>query len=295
MASKASAEPFSVSWFRCNEDNYAYLVVDNSSGKAALIDAGEKKVDNLIGQIKKQGIELSSLSYIFSTHKHADHSDGNAGFLEAIEGLKIVGPKIDNVPSANVPVSDGDEIVVGNLVFRCIHTPCHTKGSMCYLVSPASSKPEDSPFSASSKLPAVLFTGDTLFIGGCGRFFEGTGEDMYNALLKKISALPDRIRLYTGHEYTVNNLLFGLAVEPDNEHMKSKLEWARKQVDEGKWTQGSTIGEEKQINVFMRVHEQTVQESVKISDPVKLMDELRTMKNSFKPSSAAASSVANKL
>jgi len=274
---------FSVSPMRCNADNYAYLVRDHATDTAVVIDAGEKKADSLFEKIKELGVELSAVSHVFTTHKHWDHSDGNADFLKRIEKLTIVAPKLDNVPSATFPVSDGDEVKVGNLVFRRIHTPCHTKGSMCFLVreSRSSSSASDGSKSADTR---VLFTGDTLFTGGCGRFFEGTGADMYDALVNKIGSLDDSIKVYSGHEYTVGNLQFGLSVDPDNTHMQSKLKWALQTVNEGGCTQPSTIGEEKQINVFMRVKDKSIQAAAKQSgDPVKTMDALRTMKNEFKP------------
>ena len=141
----------------------------------------------------------------------------------------------------------------------------------------------------------AVFTGDTLFVGGCGRFFEGTAEEMQAALNKTLASLPDdtvvwvsymkhavsTAYLQNGHEYTASNLKFGLSIEPDNAPLKALYE--KTQTPEGKVTAGkSTIGDEKEWNVFMRVGEKIVQEKTGETDPVKVMAKLREMKNNFK-------------
>jgi hydroxyacylglutathione hydrolase len=99
----------------------------------------------------------------------------------------------------------------------------------------------------------AVFTGDTLFIAGCGRFFEGTPEQMHEALNGKLGHLPDDTRVYCGHEYTVTNLKFAASVEPENGAVAKKLQWAQAERDAGRFTVPSTIEEEKTINPFMRV------------------------------------------
>jgi len=244
----------------------------------------EKNADNLTATIIKNGISLSQVTHVLSTHKHWDHSDGNAGFLKAIKGLTIVGPKDDQVPSANRHVSNGDTVEVGALQFKCILTPCHTKGSMCYLLSSKTLNADEIKDTDSKNDSQILFTGDTLFTGGCGRFFEGTAADMYDALINKIGALSDDTVVYCGHEYTESNLQFGVHVEPNNDSIRSKLQWAKQVRSSGGCTQPSTLAEERRINVFMRVKEESVQKFAKSTDAVVVMDTLRTSKNSFKPS-----------
>lgn len=128
----------------------------------------------------------------------------------------------------------------------------------------------------------AVFTGDTLFLGGCGRFFEGTADQMYSALVGKLSKLPDETDVYCGHEYSLQNLKFGNHVEPDNKVISDKIEWCKVKRAASEPTVPSTIAEEKQINPFMRVHESSVQQFAKSSDPIETMSIIRKIKDSFK-------------
>jgi hydroxyacylglutathione hydrolase len=167
----------------------------------------------------------------------------------------------DQIPALTKLVKDNDEFTVGDNIRvryahslrlvsmslsnfnRCLATPCHTQDSICYHVT----DPTD-------KHPGGVFTGDTLFIGGCGRFFEGTAPEMDRAL-KYLATLPDETVVFNGHEYTKGNWAFGKSIEPDTEGMK-KLE---KLVKENPSTTGlTTIGDEKTWNVFMRLGSEVV-------------------------------------
>jgi hydroxyacylglutathione hydrolase len=127
-----------------------------------------------------------------------------------------------------------------------------------------------------------VFTGDTLFLGGCGRFFEGTAEQMYEALIKKLSILPNETKVFCGHEYSLQNLKFGNHVEPENENISKKIEWSKAKREANEPTVPSSIGEEKEINPFMRVHTREVQSFAKSSDPIETMSILRKIKDTFK-------------
>jgi len=123
-----------------------------------------------------------------------------------------------------------------------------------------------------------VFTGDTLFHGGCGRFFEGTGEDMHKALNVTLAGLPDDTRVFPGHEYTKSNVKFCLAILP-SEPVRALAKFA----DANKETQGKfSIGDEKLHNVFMRPQDPAIQKATGKTDPVEIMTKLREMKNSFK-------------
>lgn len=129
----------------------------------------------------------------------------------------------------------------------------------------------------------VVFTGDTLFLAGCGRFFEGTAEQMYAALIEKLSALPDETSVYCGHEYSLQNLKFANHVEPENADILSKIEWSKAKREANEPTVPSTIAEEKQINPFMRVCTEAVQQFAKTSgDAIETMSVIRKIKDSFK-------------
>jgi hydroxyacylglutathione hydrolase len=127
--------------------------------------------------------------------------------------------------------------------------------------------------------PPVLFSGDTLFVGGCGRFFEGSAADML-AITERVKELPPATELYCGHEYTVSNLRFALSVEPENEALKAKMAWATAQREEGKHTIPSTLAEEFAYNPFMRVEALAGVMGVG-SNPVDIMAAVREAKNNF--------------
>lgn len=154
---------------------------------------------------------------------------------------------------------------------RCLFTPCHTKGHMCYFMW------EDGSLDA----PA-LFSGDTLFVGGCGQFLEGTAEQMYTNLTQVLGDLPKETKVFCGHECTVRNLKFALKVEPENEAVKKKLAWARQRDDEDLPTVPSTLQEEFLYNPFLRVTEEAVQKFTGRKEPVEVLRALRTEKDNFK-------------
>lgn len=133
---------------------------------------------------------------------------------------------------------------------------------------------------------SILFTGDMLFSGSCGKFFEGTAAEMHHALNVQLRAYADSVLVYCGHEYTASNLTFARTVEPDNPHLSDY--WARisKQQRETNTvvrTTPSTLGLERRINPFMRVEEESVRVYTGKTDPVEVMQELRRRKNEFKP------------
>ncbi|KAG2455216.1 HAGHL protein, partial [Polypterus senegalus] len=159
----------------------------------------------------------------------------------------------------------------GTLNVRCLFTPCHTSGHMCYFVW------EDGCTDA----PAV-FTGDTLFVAGCGRFFEGTAQQMYKNLTEVLSTLPLETKVFCGHEYTVKNLKFALKVEPDNAKVKEMLAWAKARDDDDKPTVPSSLEDEFQYNPFLRLSEEAVQKFTGKTDPVEVLSILRAEKDKFK-------------
>jgi len=130
---------------------------------------------------------------------------------------------------------------------------------------------------------AALFTGDTLFVGGCGRFFEGTAAQMYHNLIEVVAELPKLTQVYCGHEYTVKNLQFSLKVEPDNKNAQEKLEWAKQAIAKNEYTVPSTVQEELNYNPFMRVQQKSIAENLQMNNasPVEVMAKLRSMKDSF--------------
>lgn len=188
--------------------------------------------------------------------------------IQKISDLIVVGGD-NRIDGINKLVKDGDSFNVGSICVHVYFTPCHTKGHVLYFVKDNS--------------PPVLFTGDTLFIGGCGRFFEGTAEQMDYALNKVIKSLPLDTEIYCGHEYTVANLKFAKSIEPNNESVLKKLEWAQEQREKGLSTIPSTLKEELEYNPFMRVNEPDVKQRVGLANgsDIDVMGKLRELKNAF--------------
>ena len=245
------------------DDNYMYLIIDPSTKDAAVVDPVEPQ--KVLKAVSDEGVNLTS---VLTTHHHWDHAGGNAELVQLKSGLKVYGGDV-NTAALTKQVEHSDEINIGSLHVTCLLTPCHTRGHVCYFV-------EDK----SGGSPAV-FTGDTLFSAGCGKFFEGTAEQMYVALVKILGALPANTQVYCGHEYTANNLLYAVHVEPENKDVLEKLEWAKGKKASGEPTVPSTIADEKTFNPFMRVHEASVQKHTGTHDPVMVMEALRNEKNHF--------------
>ncbi|XP_061180348.1 hydroxyacylglutathione hydrolase, mitochondrial-like isoform X2 [Saccostrea echinata] len=248
------------------EDNYMYLLVDEETKQCAAVDPVEP--EKIIEAVKEENCTLTT---ILTTHHHWDHANGNDKLVKLVPRQKIVVCGGDErVPALNKKVGHGDQFKVGNLDVKCLFTPCHTTGHICYFVT-----------SPKGEQPAV-FTGDTLFVGGCGKFFEGTADMMYSALVTILSKLPGNTRVFCGHEYTVNNLKFALHVEPENQTIKEKFAWAKDQRAKNCPTIPSTIDEELKFNPFMRVEDSHVQKHCGKSDPVSTMGFLRDEKNNFR-------------
>ncbi|NXF26193.1 GLO2 protein, partial [Rhodinocichla rosea] len=246
-------------------DNYMYLLIDQDTREAAIVDPVQPQ--KVLDAVKKHGVKLTT---VLTTHHHWDHAGGNEKLVKMEPGLHVCGGD-SRVGALTHRVSHLTALKVGSLSVKCLSTPCHTSGHICYYVT----KPNSSE-------PPAVFTGDTLFVAGCGKFFEGTPEEMYKALIEILGSLDPRTRVYCGHEYTINNLKFARHVEPRNPSIQEKLAWAKAQYDSGEPTIPSTIAEEFTYNPFMRVREKSVQEHAGESDPVRVMGAIRKEKDNFR-------------
>ncbi|XP_027222325.2 hydroxyacylglutathione hydrolase, mitochondrial isoform X3 [Penaeus vannamei] len=247
-------------------DNYMYLLMDETTKEAAIVDPVEPKT--VLAAVEEAGVNLTT---ILTTHHHWDHAGGNKALVETFDKpLRVLGGD-DRIEALTQKVSHGDKFTVGSLNIECLFTPCHTQGHICYnvTVEDASQKP-------------VVFTGDTLFLGGCGKFFEGNATEMYKALIEILGSLPDHTEVYCGHEYALQNLAFGSHVEPDNDTIKQKIAWVKERRDNGLPSVPSTIGEEKQLNPFMRVNESPVQKHAGTSEGIETMAAVRREKDNWK-------------
>ncbi|KOB66471.1 putative hydroxyacyl glutathione hydrolase [Operophtera brumata] len=201
---------------------------------------------------------------------YMDHAGGNEELMKLHPGLTVYGGDV-RIGALTSKVEHNTTFNVGNMTVQCLFTPCHTSGHICYFVT----TPEEGN-------DPIVFTGDTLFLGGCGRFFEGTAEQMYKALITILSTLPDHTKVFCGHEYTLQNLKFAAHVEPENEDVKKKISWSVERRDVGQPTVPSTILEEKQYNPFMRVTQHAVMKHAHKLDAVETMKAIRLEKDNFK-------------
>jgi hydroxyacylglutathione hydrolase len=216
----------------CLKDNYAYLLRPPGSELAVVVDPGEAAP--VLAELQRLGVKLGA---ILATHHHLDHVGGNADLVEKFPGIPVYASAHDRgrIPAQTAFVADGDEIDVLGLKFRCLLVPGHTLGALAYYGEGA------------------VFTGDTLFVAGCGRLFEGTPAMMHESLNVRLAALPDDTRVYCGHEYTASNLRFAAHVEPGNAAVRAKAERVAAQRARNEPTVPSTIAEERATNPFMRV------------------------------------------
>ncbi|CAN5404121.1 hydroxyacylglutathione hydrolase [soil metagenome] len=216
----------------CLSDNYAYLVRCPETGRAAIVDPSEAAP--VLAATKD-----SPPSEIWCTHHHFDHVGGNDDLVSALAIERVVGHVSDKgrIPQQNVFLADGDSFTLGSLRVRVLHVPGHTAGAIAYVVE-------------GDGAPAV-FTGDTLFLAGCGRLFEGTPADMF-ASLAKLRGLPPQTRVYCGHEYTQSNLKFAAHVEPDNASIREAAEAVAALRAANRPTVPGDLATELETNPFLR-------------------------------------------
>jgi hydroxyacylglutathione hydrolase len=211
-------------------DNYVWLIHDAESGETAAVDPSV--ADPVLAAAEAHGLRITQ---VFNTHWHPDHTGGNDAIRDAT-GCAITGPaEAERVSKMDRIVSEGDRIQVGGSEAIVWNIPAHTAGHIALYF-------EDE---------GMIFVGDTMFAMGCGRLFEGTAEQMY-ANMQRIAALPDDVRIYCGHEYTLANARFAAHVDPDNEDIRRRLERVSAQHDAGEITLPTTVADERATNPFVR-------------------------------------------
>jgi hydroxyacylglutathione hydrolase len=224
----------------CLADNYAYLVQPNVGPEALVVDPSQAAP-----ALRATARAAAKLTAILCTHHHWDHVGGVEELCARAGPLRVYGHSSDRsrLPGLNQPLEDGGVFEVAGLSVTALHVPGHTRGSVAYRIDDA------------------VFTGDTLFIAGCGRLFEGSAAEMRSSL-DRLASLPDETLVYPGHEYTLTNLRFAAQLEPDNQRIRDKLDRVAEQRRRGEPSVPSTIAEEKLTNPFLRVRENQVVESV---------------------------------
>ncbi|HEX7381946.1 MAG TPA: hydroxyacylglutathione hydrolase [Nevskiaceae bacterium] len=249
-------------------DNYIWLLDDGQA--AVAVDPGDGEV--VAEALRGRGLELRA---ILVTHHHRDHTGGIAA-LKARTNATVYAPTAEagRIPGVDRVLHDGDRIALpleGALTLEVLAVPGHTAGHIAYFAPTA----------------GWLFCGDTLFSAGCGRIFEGTAAQMH-ASLQRLAALPDATKVYCAHEYTLANLRFAAAVEPENAAVSDALVATTARRNEGKPTVPSTVGHEKSINPFLRCDEPALAGAVRCHDggcgaaEVEVFAALRRWKDSFR-------------
>jgi hydroxyacylglutathione hydrolase len=251
--------PIQVRQFPCLSDNYGYLVRDVDSGLAAAIDAPDARA--VLADLAASGWKLA---LILNTHWHPDHAGGDAE-VKAATGAQIVGPgEVRRICEIDREVHEGDEVRLGETVFRVIETHGHTAGHISYHAA----------------ADQAVFVGDTLFALGCGRLFEGDAATMW-ASLSKLAALPDETAVYCAHEYTAANARFALSID-SSDALRTRAQMVFAARERGEPTVPTTIGAEKAANPFLRARELGPAVGVASGDPIAAFAALRAAKDAFK-------------
>ncbi|GHA87122.1 hydroxyacylglutathione hydrolase [Modicisalibacter luteus] len=244
-------------------DNYIWLLLQDNSHEVAVVDPGDARP--VIDYLEREGLQLTT---VLVTHHHHDHTGGLAELAKRYS-LRIIGPDNPQIKEIDEHVGEGDSCRVLGRRFEVMAVPGHTLDHIAF-------------FAAGT--PSLLFCGDTLFCGGCGRLFEGSPEQMYHSLTR-LTKLPEDTMVFAAHEYTLANLRFAQAADPDNPARDRHLQECQRARESNRATLPSTIGRELQINPFLRVDDKRVQATAaaqgQSDTPLATFTTLRAWKDNF--------------
>ena len=248
------------------DDNYLWLIHDGR--QAAVVDPGDAAP--VLAALAANRLTLAA---ILLTHHHADHVGGVLALADAYPGVPVYGPAREAIAGLTHPLAEGDQVELAQLqlALEVIDVPGHTLGHIAYHAATAE----------------LLFCGDTLFAGGCGRLFEGTPAQMSQSLAK-LASLPPATAVYCAHEYTLSNLRFAVAVEPGNAALRERVATETAKRERHQPTVPSTIALERATNPFLRCDQAEIVESLQKAGRLPNMSEvavfaaLREWKNVYK-------------
>ncbi len=238
---------FKVSPIRAFSDNYIWAI-DNDGSGVSVVDPGDAAP--VLDAVHANSLSLSS---ILVTHHHADHTGGIKALLAEFPDTPVYGPRSNKIDSITHPLNEGDVLNVSGIEFAVISVPGHTLDHIAYFAHGDSGK--------ESVRPALLFCGDTLFSGGCGRIFEGNPYMMYESL-EKLASLPGTTMVYCAHEYTLGNLRFAMHADPFNQEVIERLQQVIEILNAGIPTVPSVLSIELRTNPFLRCHTKGVRKAV---------------------------------
>ena len=251
----------SVEPIKAYTDNYIWLISTNEG--SIVVDPGESK--EILNLIDTNEIDLKG---VLITHHHYDHTNGLLDLTNKMN-LEVYGPK--KIEGINNIVKESDKFSLIGIDFEVIEIPGHTLDHLAF-------------YSSNNKDP-ILFCGDTLFAGGCGRVFEGTFEQMFESL-KKISNYPKETKIFCGHEYTLSNLKFALEVDKDNKQLADEYINVKKLISSDIPSLPTNLNKELKLNPFLRCNEINIKNKVIdkfdiIDDELEIFTALRKWKDNF--------------
>ncbi len=227
------------------KDNYIWLFQVGAEKQVGIVDPGD--AGPVLESLANQGLQLNT---ILITHHHPDHTGGIEQLLEAFPDANVIGSHSSRIGSLKQRCKQGDTVRVLGLDFEVIEIPGHTLDHIAFYLP-----------SCGALEQGAVFCGDTLFAAGCGRIFEGEAA-MMHASLAKLEALPGSTLVYCAHEYTLANLNFALAAEPENADLHARLEATQAMRAANRPSIPSSIALEQRTNPFLRCHTKDLVEMV---------------------------------